>query len=168
MWPFDPENGRWLTFIICSAYACIATPLDHNFSIIGGCGAIANKVLYLHNEAHDQSKTWTRVSPMVEHIDHTSNSIFRKKSHMEGFPKSGHKWLGMFVAETEKTLYEVLCGLLRHAQSEDPTFPNFWTLHNIMNSLFRKLWTDGVGSEKKISWSCHKGRGVQTLRKVVS
>ena len=30
---------------------------------------------------------------MVELINHTSNSIFRKKSHTEGFPKSGHNCL---------------------------------------------------------------------------
>ena len=66
------------------------------------------------------------------------------------------KWLGMFVAETlkvngepypPKTLYKLLCSLLRHARSEDPTFPNFLDksdvrftkLHNIMDSVFRKL-----------------------------
>ena len=27
---------------------------------------------------------------MIELIKHTSNSIFRKKSHTKGFPKSGH------------------------------------------------------------------------------
>ena len=45
-----------------------------------------------------------------------------------------NKWLGAFVAETSKvngdpyppkTLYEILCGLLRHARLEDPSFPNF-------------------------------------------
>ena len=46
---------------------------------------ISNKALYLHNEAHDRPKTWLYGS-MVELINHASNSIFRKKSHTEGFP----------------------------------------------------------------------------------
>ena len=75
-------------------------------------------------------------------------------------------WLGAFVAETSKvngdpyppkTLYEILCGLLRHARLEDPSFPNFLDkndarfskLHNVIDSVFRKLRADGVSSVKK-------------------
>ena len=42
------------------------------------------KALQLDSEACDRSKTRTRVSSMVELINHASNS------HTEGFPKSGH------------------------------------------------------------------------------
>ena len=66
----------------------------------------------------------------------------------------------MFVAETSKvngepyppkTLYELLCGLFRHARSNflNKSDVRFTKLHNIMDSVFRKLRTDGVGSEKK-------------------
>ena len=91
----------------------------------------------------------------------------------------------MFVAETSKvngepyspkTLYELLCGLLRHARSEDPGFPNFLDksdvrfikLHNIMDSVFRKLRTDGVGSEKKNQLILSQRKRSPNFGKVVS
>ena len=73
----------------------IATPLDRNFSF---CMVVVRsqtkqaiaKAGYRQSEARNQPKTCRWVSSMVELIKDASNSIFTKKSHKEGFLKSGH------------------------------------------------------------------------------
>ena len=75
--PQSLGNGRHWNRVQISVHSPVQspgftlTPLDRNFSIYWGCGAIANKALYLHNEAHCRSETWTRVSSMVQLINHT-------------------------------------------------------------------------------------------------
>ena len=76
------------------------------------------------------------------------------------------KWFGLYVAETQKldgscyppkTIYLLLNGLLRHMRFVNPNCPNFFdlnnkqfsSLHTIMDNLFRKLRSDGVGSSSK-------------------
>ena len=76
------------------------------------------------------------------------------------------KWLCLFVNETRRsdgtlypprTLYQLLCGLLRHCKSLNPEAPNFLDrndhrfreLHNVCDSYFRRLHSEGVGSEVK-------------------
>ena len=71
------------------AHACIAMPLDHYW----GCGAIASKALYLHNEACDQPKILTRVRSMVE-LNNASNSIFGKNPIQRAFPNPVTYWRG--------------------------------------------------------------------------
>ena len=80
--------------------------------------------------------------------------------------ESLNKWLSFYVIETRnckgenyplKTLYQLLCGLLRYARNKNPLFPNFLDLknpsfnllHNAMDNQFKKLRKDGVGSQKK-------------------
>ena len=53
--------------------------------------------------------------------------------------------------------YQLLCGLLRHCKSLNPEAPNFLDrndhrfreLHNVCDSYFRRLHSEGVGSEVK-------------------
>ena len=75
-------------------------------------------------------------------------------------------WLSLFVTETRrvdgsryppKTLYQLLCGLLRYMRSHNPAAPNFLDqsdhrfteLHKVCDSLFRELRSQGLGSETK-------------------
>ncbi len=67
-------------------------------------------------------------------------------------------WLGVFVIETRrldgsrycpKTLYLILCGLLRFMPSNNPAAYNFLEFHNVCDSLFRELHQEGLGTEKE-------------------
>ena len=49
------------------------------------------------------------------------------------------KWLSFYVIDTRsckgkkyppKTLYQLLCGLLRYARTKTPNFPNFWDVND--------------------------------------
>ena len=82
-------------------------------------------------------------------------------------PATLNKWLSTFVAETRKvngerypptTLHLLLSGLQRHMKAVDKQkAPNifakndatFQTLHNTMDSVYRKLRSDGVGAQKR-------------------
>lgn len=76
------------------------------------------------------------------------------------------KWLSLFVNETRrsdgtlyppKTIYQILCGLLRYSRSLNAEAPNFLDknnkqfseLHNVCDSLFRMLHSEGIGCEVK-------------------
>ena len=77
-----------------------------------------------------------------------------------------NKWLAVYIAETKRvngesypplTLQSLLSGLLRHMRSIDDTRapnifakndPLFRELHLTMDSLYRKLRSEGVGAEK--------------------
>ena len=76
------------------------------------------------------------------------------------------KYLSRFVVETRKsngelyppaTLHQLLCGILRHTRSKNPTCPNFLDkkdsrfrdLHGTLDSYFHKLHSDGVGTQTK-------------------
>ena len=81
-------------------------------------------------------------------------------------PTSLNKWLSAFVAETRKvngepypptTLHLLLSGLQQHMKAVNKErAPNifakndvaFQTLHHAMDSAYRKLRADGVGTEK--------------------
>ena len=76
-------------------------------------------------------------------------------------------WLAVFLVETRKvtgesypptTLHSIMSGLLRYMRTVDPQrCPNFFarnnaefvTLQNTMDSVFRTLRKEGIGSEKK-------------------
>ena len=80
-------------------------------------------------------------------------------------PELINKWLSVYVCETRnksggdyppKTLYSLLTGILRHMKSLNPSYPNFLEkspefveFHRTLDNLFRKLRTDGIGSESK-------------------
>ena len=82
-------------------------------------------------------------------------------------PKMLNKWLSAYIAETRKvngdpyppaTLQSLLSGLLRHTRSVDEsrapsTFatdnPAFKELHYTMDSLYKQLRSNGVGSKKQ-------------------
>ena len=64
-------------------YACIATPLDRNFSIFGGVAQSQTKRCISTTKCVI-GLTW--VSSMVELINHTSNSTFRKSPIRRVFP----------------------------------------------------------------------------------
>ena len=97
------------------------------------------------------------------------NGLFREWKCPENLlelknPMLLNKSLGAFVTETlkmnsdpypPKTLHEILCGLLRHAWSEDLSFPcksprqKWRKVHKITqckDTVSQKLRTDGVGS----------------------
>ena len=56
-----------------------------------------------------------------------------------------------------KTLYQILCGLLRHFREIQPNPPNFLNrkdvhfkkLHGTCDSVLRELHENGVGAQKK-------------------
>ena len=58
-----------------------------------------------------------------------------------------------------KTLYLMLCGLLRHLREVQPNPPNFLdgknvhfkTLHGTCDSIFCTLYEDGIGAEMKLA-----------------
>ena len=73
-------------------------------------------------------------------------------------------WLSLYVAEAReldgspfppKSLYLLLTGLLRHMRSKNPNCPNFIetnqpefiSLHNAMDNVFRKLRAEGVQAD---------------------
>ena len=82
-------------------------------------------------------------------------------------PKQLNHWLSAFIVETRKvtgepypptTLHSILSGILRYMRSLDPqkcpnffakNNPTFTTLRNTMDSIFRALRKEGVGSDKK-------------------
>ena len=85
------------------------------------------------------------------------------------------KWLCLFVNETRrsdgtlyppKTLYQLLCGLLRHCKSLNHEAPNFLDrndhrfreLHNVCDSYFRRLHSEGVGSEVRDTDHIKRGK----------
>ena len=77
-----------------------------------------------------------------------------------------NKWLSAYIVETRKvngdpyppaTLQSLLSGLLRHMRNIDESRapnilasdnPAFKELHYTMDSLYKQLGSDGVGSEK--------------------
>ena len=82
-------------------------------------------------------------------------------------PAELNKWLSIFVAETRKvngqpypltSIHLLLVGLQQHVCSMDkenaPNLfakndPAFQTLHQTMDSVYRKLRTSGVGAQKR-------------------
>ena len=82
-------------------------------------------------------------------------------------PEQLNHWLSIFIVETRKvtgepypptTIHRILSGILRYMRSLDakkcPNFfakknPRFQTFHNTMDSVFRELRKQGVGSDKK-------------------
>ncbi|XP_064384924.1 zinc finger MYM-type protein 2-like isoform X2 [Halichondria panicea] len=82
-------------------------------------------------------------------------------------PEQLNHWLSIFIVETRKvtgepypptTIHSILSGILRYMRSLDakkcPNFfakkdPRFQTFHNTMDSVFRELRKQGVGSDKK-------------------
>ena len=77
-----------------------------------------------------------------------------------------NKWLSYYIIETRnvrgekyppKTLYQLMCGLLRHGRLIKPLFPNFMDLknlefkplHNAMDNVFKELRKEGIGSQTK-------------------
>lgn len=83
-----------------------------------------------------------------------------------GTAKQLDRWLSFYVLETRnnkgkpyppKTLYQLLCGLLRHMRGINPNAPNFLDktnpsykkLHNVIDNRFKELTKEGVGCESK-------------------
>ena len=84
----------------------------------------------------------------------------------DGDPEELNKWLSFYVAETRntkgapyppKTLYQLMCGLLRYMRSINPSAPDFLNkddirfsgLLTVMDNRFKELRADGVGSNSK-------------------
>ena len=74
-----------------------------------------------------------------------------------------NKWLSTFAVETRnhqgkpyppKTIYSLLCGILREMRNTNPHYPNFLnkedsefsTFHTTLDNLFKSLRNDGFGS----------------------
>jgi len=77
-----------------------------------------------------------------------------------------NKWLSYYVAETRNTngecyppatLYQLLCGLLRHMRLANPATPNFLDkkdsrfrgLQTVVDNTFKKLRAEGIGCNSK-------------------
>ena len=85
-----PFNFRFTCSIRKRHTRSIATPLDSNFSVVGGV-AWSQMSTVAPQRSRDQSETWTRVSSIVEFIKYASNLIFIENSICPVFP-DGHIW----------------------------------------------------------------------------
>ena len=112
--------------------------------------------------ALDNFYSWMR------HMNSTANTADKcPESILEDMdPKMLNKWLSAYIAETRKvnsepyppaTLQSLLSGLLRHMRSIDESRapnifasdnPAFKELHYTMDSLYKQVCSDRVGSEK--------------------
>ena len=96
-------------------------------------------------------------------------------------PELLNKWLCVYVTETRnqagdpyppRSIYALLCGILREMQVQEPNYPNFLEksnpvfsqFHITLDNLFKSLRSDGVGAssshtegisskEEKLLWS---------------
>ena len=73
-----------------------------------------------------------------------------------------NKWLCVFISETRsksgqpspKSIYALLCGILRHMRGENPRYPNFLgksdpefsSFTRTLDNLFKSLQSKGVGA----------------------
>ena len=106
--------------------------------------------------------TWMKQRNSQEDLDQCPEDLL-----LNMVPKQLNHWLSAFIVETRKvtgepypptTLHSILSGIQRYMRSLDPlkcpnffakNNPTFTTLRNTMDSVFRALRKEGVGSDKK-------------------
>ena len=94
---------------------------------------IANKARYLLSEARDLSQSWQIVSSMVELINIHQTRFSQKKSHTEGFPKSGH--ICIYASEKFLTDFNLVVAWAVRQTANFNSLPNF-QYKNFKHHLF--------------------------------
>lgn len=94
-----------------------------------------------------------------------------------------NKWLCVYVLETRnhvgqpyppKTVYSLLCGILREMRVSNPQYPNFLQkddasfnkFHVTLDNLFKSLRSDGIGSSSTHTETITKQRKIYFGRRV--